>query len=57
MDIQRQPVGRLVDLPGGELGLAIGYEHRDYTGRFDPDPVVAAGLGSDIPGASHQGRL
>jgi iron complex outermembrane receptor protein len=41
--------GSLFDLPGGPLGLAIGVEHRDYSGRFDPDPVVAAGLGSDIP--------
>ena len=31
------------------LGLAFGVEHRDQKGRFDPDPVVAAGLGSDIP--------
>jgi len=41
--------GSLMDLPGGPLGLAVGVEHRDYFGRFDPDPVVAAGLGSDIP--------
>jgi iron complex outermembrane receptor protein len=47
--------GGIVDLPGGELGLAIGYEHRDYTGRFDPDPVVAAGLGSDIPALPTKG--
>jgi iron complex outermembrane receptor protein len=47
--------GGIVDLPGGELGLAIGYEHRDYSGRFDPDPVVAAGLGSDIPALPTKG--
>ena len=41
--------GSFMDLPGGPLGLAVGVEHRDYSGRFDPDPVVAAGLGSDIP--------
>jgi iron complex outermembrane recepter protein len=41
--------GGLIDLPGGALSLAIGVEHRDLTGRFDPDPIVAAGLGSDIP--------
>ena len=41
--------GSLMDLPGGPLGLAVGVEHRDYFGRFDPDPVIAAGLGSDIP--------
>lgn len=41
--------GSLFDLPGGPAGIAIGVEHRDQRGRFDPDPVVAAGLGSDIP--------
>ncbi len=47
--------GGILDLPGGELGLAIGYEHRDYSGRFDPDPIVAAGLGSDIPALPTKG--
>jgi len=41
--------GSLLTLPGGDLGIALGYEHRDYKGSFDPDPIVAAGLGSDIP--------
>jgi len=41
--------GNLLTLPGGDLGVALGYEHRDYKGSFDPDPIVAAGLGSDIP--------
>jgi iron complex outermembrane receptor protein len=41
--------GALFDLPGGPAGIAIGAEHRNLSGRFDPDPVVAAGLGSDIP--------
>ena len=47
--------GGILDLPGGELGLAVGYEHRDLSGRFDPDPVVAAGLGSDIPALPTKG--
>ena len=41
--------GSLLELPGGPLGLAIGVEHRDLRGSFDPDETVAAGLGSDIP--------
>ena len=41
--------GSLFDLPGGPVGLALGVEHRDQSGQFDPDPIVAAGLGSDIP--------
>jgi len=40
--------GSLFDLPGGPMGVAFGLEHRDQRGRFDPDPVVAAGEGSDI---------
>ncbi|MBA3512022.1 TonB-dependent receptor [Sphingomonas sp.] len=47
--------GGLFDLPGGPLGVAIGVEHRDYSGRFDPDPIVAAGLGSDIPARPTKG--
>ena len=42
-------------LPGGPLGLAVGVEHRDQKGRFDPDPIVAAGLGSDIPAQPSSG--
>ena len=47
--------GGLMALPGGTLGLAIGAEHRNYSGRFDPDPIVAAGLGSDIPALPTKG--
>jgi iron complex outermembrane receptor protein len=48
--------GGLLELPGGTLGLAVGVEHRDYSGRFDPDPIVAAGLGSDIPALPTHGN-
>ena len=41
--------GDLFNLPGGPLGLAMGVEYRELSGRFDPDPVVAAGFSSDIP--------
>ena len=41
--------GKLGQLPGGDLGMAVGLEYRKLKGRFDPDPTVAAGLGSDIP--------
>ena len=47
--------GSLFELPGGPLGVAVGVEHRDQKGRFDPDPVVAAGLGSDIPALPTKG--
>ncbi len=41
--------GDLFNLPGGPIGIAAGYEHRYQYGSFDPDPVIAAGLGADIP--------
>jgi iron complex outermembrane recepter protein len=47
--------GELFDLPGGTAGFAVGVEHREQSGRFDPDPVVAAGLGSDIPALPTKG--
>ena len=47
--------GSLFDLPGGPLGLAVGVEYRKLKGRFDPDPVVAAGFSSDIPALPTRG--
>ena len=47
--------GSLFELPGGPLGLAMGLEYRDLKGRFDPDPVVAAGFSSDIPAQPTRG--
>lgn len=49
--------GDLFELPGGPVGVAIGYEHRDQKGSFDPDPVVAMGAGSDIPAQPSGGRF
>jgi len=48
-DFSANLTGGLFELPGGTAAIALGVEHRDQSGRFDPDPVVAAGLGSDIP--------
>lgn len=48
-DFSANVSGGLFDLPGGTASIALGVEHRALSGRFDPDPVVAAGLGSDIP--------
>jgi iron complex outermembrane receptor protein len=47
--------GSLFDLPGGPLGLAVGGEYRKLKGRFDPDPIVAAGFSSDIPAQPTRG--
>lgn len=47
--------GELFDLPGGAVGVAIGYEHRDQQASYDPDPVIVAGLGADVPTSPARG--
>ena len=47
--------GNLAELPGGPLGVAAGVEYRRLSGRFDPDPIVAAGFSSDIPAQPTRG--
>jgi len=54
-DFTANITGDLFELPGGPLGLAAGYEHRYQFGSFDPDPIVAAGLGADIPALPARG--
>ena len=41
--------GELASLPAGPLDFAAGFERRELDGRFDPDPVVAAGETAGIP--------
>lgn len=48
--------GEILQLPAGPLGLAAGVEYRRLSGRFDPDPIVAAGLSSDIPALPTKGK-
>jgi iron complex outermembrane recepter protein len=54
-DVSANVSGGLFELPGGTAAIALGVEHRDQSGRFDPDPIVAAGLGSDIPALPTRG--
>jgi iron complex outermembrane receptor protein len=54
-DFTANLTGQLAELPGGPLGLAVGVEYRKLSGRFDPDPVVAAGFSSDIPAGPTKG--
>ena len=49
--------GTLFDLPGGPVGIAVGYEHRRQFGSFTPDPVIQAGLGADIPAQAARGSF
>ncbi|MYJ75408.1 MAG: TonB-dependent receptor [Gammaproteobacteria bacterium] len=41
--------GELAALPAGGLDFAAGFERRRQDGRFDPDPVVAAGDTAGLP--------
>lgn len=55
--MRRHPSGELFDLPGGPVGVALGYEHRYQYGSFTPDPIIQAGLGSDIPAQAASGAF
>jgi iron complex outermembrane receptor protein len=48
-DLQFNFGGDLFNLWAGPLSFAAGFEHRDQSGFFSPDPVVAAGDTADIP--------
>lgn len=48
-DVTANLSGELFDLPGGAVGFAVGYEHRDQQAAYVPDPIIAAGLGADVP--------
>ncbi|MET0905758.1 MAG: TonB-dependent receptor, partial [Tardiphaga sp.] len=56
-DYSANLTGSLFDLPAGPVGVAIGYEHRYQQGSFNPDPIIQAGLGSDIPAQAASGRF
>jgi len=57
LDFTANISGSLLELPGGPLGVAAGLEYRKQKGRFDPDPVVAAGFSSDIPAQPTKGSF
>lgn len=47
--------GSLFAMPAGDLGMAVGYEHRKETGRFVPDAFNQAGLNTGLPATTTQG--
>jgi iron complex outermembrane receptor protein len=49
VDAVANVAGNLIDLPTGALSMAAGVEHRQLSGFFEPDPVVVAGDGADVP--------
>ncbi|HEY0194861.1 MAG TPA: TonB-dependent receptor [Kofleriaceae bacterium] len=48
--------GTLVKLPAGPLAAAVGVEHRYLTGFYEPDSIVAAGDGADVPSQPTSGH-
>jgi len=54
-DVTANLSGELFDLPAGPVGVAIGYEHRNQRASYDPDPVIVAGLGADVPTSPARG--
>ncbi|MES2896478.1 MAG: TonB-dependent receptor [Pseudomonadota bacterium] len=56
-DFSANLTGDLLDLPAGPLAFAAGYEHRETEGFFQPDPLVVAGLSSDIPAQPARGSI
>ena len=47
--------GSLFSLPAGEVGLAVGVEHRSEEGRFVPDAVNQAGQSTGLPATTTAG--
>lgn len=47
--------GALVDLPAGELGIAMGYEHREESGRFVPDAFAQSGQSTGLGSTTTEG--
>lgn len=47
--------GSLFTLPAGDVGLAVGVEHRNESGRFVPDAFNQAALSTGLPATTTQG--
>jgi len=47
--------GDLFQLPAGALDFATGYEHRNLSGTYTPDAVVAAGDSNGVPSKATSG--
>jgi len=56
-DFEVNLTGTLFEMPAGPVGIAIGFEHRYQFGSFTPDPIIQAGLGSDIPAQAASGSF
>ncbi|AWV08439.1 TonB-dependent receptor [Marilutibacter maris] len=48
--------GSLFSLPAGDVGLAVGYEHRSESGYFSPDALAQTGTSTDLAAGPTGGR-
>ncbi len=48
--------GSIVTLPAGDLGFAIGVEHREEEGRFVPDAFMQSGEYTGLPQSTTNGK-
>jgi iron complex outermembrane recepter protein len=55
VDVVGNLSGEIVPLPAGPLAMALGVEHRRLDGFFEPDAIVAAGDGADVPAKPTEG--
>ncbi len=56
VDYSANLAGTLFSLPAGELGIAVGVEHREEEGRFVPDAFNQAGLNSGLAATTTSGK-
>jgi iron complex outermembrane receptor protein len=56
VDLTANVSANLVRLPAGWLAAAAGVEHRRLSGFYEPDAVVAAGDGADVPSQPEAGK-
>ncbi|MBB1086882.1 TonB-dependent receptor [Lysobacter sp. SG-8] len=47
--------GSLFELPAGDLGIALGYEHRKESGRFVPDAFAQTGMSTGLGATTTEG--
>jgi iron complex outermembrane receptor protein len=47
--------GDLFEMPAGYASFAAGYEHRNQSGYFEPDPIAASGESMGIPASPTNG--
>ncbi|NVJ69108.1 MAG: TonB-dependent receptor [Alphaproteobacteria bacterium] len=57
LDISANLAGELFDMPAGPVGVAMGWNYREETGRFIPDNVVSSGETAGVPASPTAGYI